>query len=69
MIPSSFVLESLEWLKLASNQIDTIPSKALGRLVRLRQLDLRQNQISSIHDQDFKEFGKSLKFLHLQKNK
>lgn len=61
-------LDSLEWLNLAGNQLDSIPSEALRRLVRLRQLDLRGNLISAVHEDDFQSFGKTLKFIHLQKN-
>lgn len=63
-----FNLDSLEWLNLAGNQLDSVPSEALKRLVRLRQLDLRGNLISAVHEDDFQSFGKTLKFVHLQKN-
>ena len=60
--------DSLEWLNLGGNRLDSVPSKALRRLARLRQLDLRENKITAILEDDFQSFGKTLKFIYLQKN-
>lgn len=62
-------LDSLEWLKLGENRLNEIPSNALKNLTKLRQLDLRANNISTIHKDSLKEFGINLKFIYLQKNK
>lgn len=62
-------LDSLEWLKLGENRLNEIPSNALKNLTKLRQLDLRANNISTIHENSLKEFGINLKFIYLQKNK
>lgn len=61
--------DSLEWLILAENQLSRVPSDALHLLVRLRLLDLRFNNITSIDASSFASYGQSLKFLHLQNNK
>ncbi len=61
--------ESLEWLKLGENRLGEIPSSSLRNLTKLRQLDLRGNNITVIHENSLKEFGNNLKFIYLQKNK
>ncbi|KAK9718018.1 Leucine rich repeat [Popillia japonica] len=65
---SLFLPENLQYLRLGDNNIHTIPTEALRRLHRLRHLDLRSNNISSIADDAFTGFGDSITFLNLQKN-
>lgn len=60
--------ESLEWIKLAENHLTDIPS-ALKNLTRLRLLDVRSNNITHIGKNIFFNFGKTLKYLHLQNNR
>ncbi|GIY64989.1 LRRCT domain-containing protein [Caerostris extrusa] len=59
---------SLEWLKLGVNRLEEIPSQSLRNLSRLRQLDLRGNNISKVREDDFMPYGKNLKFIYLQNN-
>jgi len=59
---------NLQYLRLGDNKLDSIPSKALSRLHRLRHLDLRANNITSIAEDAFNGFGDSITFLNLQKN-
>ena len=61
--------ESLEWLELGDNKLERIPSLALKNLTKLRQLDLRGNNISIVSENSLKDFGTNLKFIYLQKNK
>ncbi|GBO15490.1 hypothetical protein AVEN_216877-1 [Araneus ventricosus] len=69
--PKAFegIESSLEWLKLGDNQLSAIPAEPLRRLEKLRQLDLRQNRIDKILEDDFKDYGRTLKFIYLQKNR
>ncbi|GIY20479.1 uncharacterized protein CDAR_293511 [Caerostris darwini] len=60
--------DSLEWLKLGGNQLTSVPHFALRNLSRLRQLDLRGNLISKLDLHSFDTYGKTLKFIFLQKN-
>ncbi|GBM39353.1 hypothetical protein AVEN_20721-1, partial [Araneus ventricosus] len=59
---------SLEWLKLGVNRLEEIPAQSLRNLSRLRQLDLRGNNISKVREDDFTPYGKNLKFIYLQNN-
>ncbi|GFS57039.1 uncharacterized protein TNIN_497541 [Trichonephila inaurata madagascariensis] len=68
-IEISMAVGSLEWLKLGDNQLSSIPAEPLRRLKKLRQLDLRQNRIDRITEDDFKHYGRTLKFIYLQKNR
>lgn len=61
--------DTLEWLKLGDNQLKSIPTGALQNLTKLRELDLRGNQIRTVFGNSFDNFGHNLKFLYLQKNK
>lgn len=61
-------LENLQYLRLGDNNIHQIPSEALQPLHRLRNLDLRANNISYILEDAFSGFGDSITFLNLQKN-
>lgn len=59
---------TLQYLRLGDNNIHTIPSDALRPLHKLRHLDLRANNISSIAEDAFAGYGDSITFLNLQKN-
>lgn len=61
--------DSLEWLKLDSNELAEVPTSALNLLTKLRELDLRNNFIEKIHTESFRNFGSKIKFLYLQKNR
>ena len=63
------IVERLEWLQMGNNNIKSIPSLALGGMHRLRELDLRSNNVSEIEDDSFKGFGNTLKYLSLENNK
>lgn len=60
---------TIEWLKLGHNSLSSVPSEALQNLTALRELDLRDNNISVIPGDAFAGYGTSLKFLYLQKNR
>ncbi|KAF8774380.1 Leucine-rich repeat-containing protein let-4 [Argiope bruennichi] len=60
--------DSLEWLKLGGNHLTAVPYQALRNLSRLRQLDLRGNLITKLDSHSFETYGKTLKFIFLQKN-
>lgn len=64
----AFFAATLQYLRLGDNNIHTIPSDALRPLHKLRHLDLRANNISSIAEDAFAGFGDSITFLNLQKN-
>uniref|UniRef100_T1KQJ2 Uncharacterized protein n=1 Tax=Tetranychus urticae TaxID=32264 RepID=T1KQJ2_TETUR len=62
---------SLEWLTLGDNILNSIPSYALQNLTRLRQLDLRGNNITIVEENSFKDFGllkSSFHFTHFVQN-
>lgn len=63
-----YTSDSLEWLKLGDNRLDEIPSLSLKNLSKLRQLDLRGNNISKVREDDFLPYGRNLKFIYLQNN-
>lgn len=60
---------TMEWLKLGHNSLSAVPSEALQNLTALRELDLRDNNISYVHGDAFDGYGASLKFVYLQKNR
>ncbi|XP_026681002.1 leucine-rich repeat-containing G-protein coupled receptor 4-like [Diaphorina citri] len=60
--------ENLQYLRLGDNNLHEVPSDALRPLDRLRHLDLRANNITSLSDDTFSHFGDSITFLNLQKN-
>ncbi|KAG8224139.1 hypothetical protein J437_LFUL005473, partial [Ladona fulva] len=60
--------ENLQYLRLGDNKLHAIPSEALRRLHRLRTLDLRGNNITSVPEDAFNGFGDTITFLNLQKN-
>lgn len=63
-----YFIATLQYLRLGDNNIHTIPSNALQPLHKLRHLDLRANNISSIAEDAFAGYGDSITFLNLQKN-
>lgn len=64
----TFFPENLQYLKLGGNLLHSIPSDALRRLHRLRHLDLKSNNISTIPDDAFAGYGDTITFLNMQKN-
>lgn len=64
-----FISDTLEWLKLGGNQLTKVPQHAFRNLSRLRQLDLRSNKLTKVEIDSFAEYGKTLKFIFLQKNR
>lgn len=64
-----FISDTLEWLKLGGNQLTKVPQHAFRNLSRLRQLDLRSNKLSKVEIDSFADYGKTLKFIFLQKNR
>lgn len=60
--------ENLQYLRLGDNNLHEVPSDALRALDRLRHLDLRANNITSLAEDTFAHFGDSITFLNLQKN-
>lgn len=62
------ISENLQYLKLGDNKLNVIPSDALRRLHRLRQLDLQSNNITFIHDDTFEGYGSTISFLNIQSN-
>lgn len=60
--------ENLQYLRLGDNNLHSVPSDALRRLHRLRHLDLKANNISSLSEDAFTGYGDSITFLNLQKN-
>ncbi|CAN7937934.1 unnamed protein product, partial [Ixodes hexagonus] len=64
-----FLHSTMEWLKLGHNSLSAVPSEALQNLTALRELDLRDNNISFVHGDAFAGYGTSLKFVYLQKNR
>ena len=60
--------ETLEWLSMGNNRVFAVPKQALRGLHRLKQLDLKNNNISIIPEDAFEDYGQTLKFLRLQHN-
>lgn len=68
MPSSSSCAENLQYLRLGDNNLHNVPSDALRPLHRLRNLELRSNNISQLNEDAFVGFGDSITFLSLQKN-
>ena len=64
-----FFPERLEWLKLGNNTIREVPSNSLRGMHKLREFDVKSNNISEIKEDAFDGFGSTVKFLALQNNK
>lgn len=60
--------ERLEWLKLGNNSVHEIPSVALEPMHRLREFDMKGNNITELHENSFRGFGNTLKYLSLENN-
>ncbi|KAK1120876.1 hypothetical protein K0M31_011076 [Melipona bicolor] len=60
--------QNLQYLRLGDNNLHAVPSDALRRLHRLRHLDLKANNITSLPEDAFTGYGDSITFLNLQKN-
>ncbi len=56
-------------LTLTRNKLQEVPSLALRQIQSLETLYLDNNQITDLGENTFHGFGKSIKFLWLQKNK
>jgi Leucine-rich repeat (LRR) protein len=63
-----FHAERLEWLKLGNNSVHEIPSVALEPMHRLREFDMKGNNITDLQDNSFRGFGNTLKYLSLENN-
>jgi len=60
------VLKNIRSLSLQGNHLEALPRRALGRLKRLEQLSLRENQITSLRNI---RFPRKLDILDLRSNK